>query len=166
MKRKKWMMMVCLVMGFWLVFSLQVAFGVTLRFAHSTTGGAQRIVLNKIIAAFEQMYPDVKVKEIVQDSDVYEDEGLITLVQSKTPPDVYFQWGGDLVRLYAGSGFGADLTAALEKGGWKDTFLEAAWPDAMYEGKIYLIPTNLDVTTVLWYNEAMFEEAGVAAPET
>lgn len=166
MKRKKWMMMVCLVMGFWLVFSLQVAFGVTLRFAHSTTGGAQRIVLNKIIAAFEQMYPDVKVKEIVQDADVYEDEGLITLVQSKTPPDVYFQWGGDLVRLYAESGFGADLTAALEKGGWKDTFLDAAWPDAMYEGKIYLIPTNLDVTTVLWYNEVMFEETGVTAPET
>ncbi len=165
MKRKKWMMMVCLVMGFCLVFSLQVAFGVTLRFAHSTTGGAQRIVLNKIIAAFEQMYPDVKVKEIVQDDDVYEDQGLITLVQSRTPPDVYAQWGGDLVRLYAESGFAADLTAALE-GAWKDTFLDAAWPDATYNDKIYLVPNSLDVTTVLWYNEAMFEEVGVTAPET
>jgi len=168
MKGKKWVIMICLVTGFWLVFSLQVAFGqqVTLRIAHTTTGGETRVALNKIIVAFEQIYPDVKVKQITFDDDVYEDEGLITLVQSRTPPDIYFQWGGDLVRKYAKNGFGADLTEALSQGGWKDQFLEAAWADAVYEGGIYMIPINLDVTTVLWYNKVMFDNAGLTEPES
>lgn len=168
MKRKKWMIMICLVTGFWLVFSLQVAFGqqVTLRIAHTTTGGAQRVVLDKIIAGFEKIYPNVKVKQITFDDDVYEDEGLITLVQSRTPPDIYFQWGGDLVRKYAKNGFAAELDEALSRGGWKNHFLEAGWPDSMYKGRIYMIPAGLDVTTVLWYNKAMFDNAGLTEPET
>lgn len=168
MKDKKWMIMICLVMGFWLVFSLQVAFGqqVTLKIAHTTTGGATRVTLDKIIAGFEKIYPNVKVKQIAQDDDFYEDEGCITMVQSRTPPDIYFQWGGDLVRKYARNGFAADLTEALSRGGWKNHFLEAAWPDGMYEGRIYMIPVNLDVTTVLWYNKAMFDNYGLTEPET
>jgi len=168
MKNKKKVVMISLLMGFLVVFPLQVAFSqqVILRIAHTTTGGAQRVVLDKIIAGFEKIYPNVKVKQIVQDDDVYEDQGCITLVQSRTPPDIYFQWGGNLVRKYARNGFAAELDEALSQGGWKNHFLEASWPDSMYKGRIYMIPTSLDVTTVLWYNKAIFDNYGLTEPES
>lgn len=159
---------VCVLIGLWLMFSLQIAFGqqITLNIAHTMTGGANRLAFDKIVAAFEKIYPDVKIKQIVQDDDVYEDEGLITMVQSKNPPDIYFQWGGDLVRKYAKNGFAADLSSALKMGDWKTHFLPASWPDATYEGKIYMIPDSLDVTTVLWYNKDMFDKYGLTEPES
>jgi len=168
MKDKKWIIKICLVMGLWLVFSAQAVFSqqVTLKIAHTMTGGMNRVAFDRIVAGFEKIYPNVKVKQIVQDDDVYEDEGLITMVQSRTPPDIYFQWGGDLVRKYARNGFAVDLTEVLNRGGWKNYFLEASWPDCMYENKVYMIPDSLDVTTALWYNKAIFDKYGLTEPET
>ena len=35
-----------------------------------------------------------------------------------------------------------------------------------YNGKVYMIPTSLDVTNTIWYNEAIFEEYGLTPPAT
>lgn len=140
-----------------------------LTIAHAMTGGAERVAFDAIVAAFEAENPGITVRQIVQDDDLYQDAGLITLLQSNDPPDIYFQWGGALVARDAAAGYSADLSEALAQDGWGDSFIDAAWSGpagTTFESGIYLIPNSLDVTTALWYNVDIFEENGVAVPET
>ena len=140
-----------------------------LTIAHAMTGGADRTAFDAIVASFEEANPDITVTQVVQDDDLYEDAGLITMLQSNDPPDIFFQWGGALVQRDAEQGFAADLTDALEEGGFGDRFVGAAFSPAAgttVDGRIYLVPNSLDVTTALWYNTAIFEEHGLTEPTT
>lgn len=140
-----------------------------LTIAHAMTGGADRTVFDAIVASFEEANPGITVTQIVQDDDLYEDAGLITMLQSNDPPDVFFQWGGALVQRDAEQGFAADLTDALAEDGFGDTFVDAAWSPAAgttVDGRIYMIPNSLDVTTALWYSLDVFEEHGLTEPST
>ncbi len=137
--------------------------------AHTMTGGTHRVAFDEIVEAFHEAHPDIRINQLVQEGEVYEDTGLISLLQSNNRPDIWFQWGGDLVRRDAELGFAADLTDALEEDGWMDTFVDASWSESsgtMYEDRIYMIPYAFDVTTVIWYNTAIFEEHGLSEPET
>jgi raffinose/stachyose/melibiose transport system substrate-binding protein len=140
-----------------------------LTIAHAMTGGADRTAFDQIVAAFEEVHPNITVTQVVQDDDLYEDAGLITMLQSNDPPDIFFQWGGALVQRDAEQGFAADLTDALAAGGFGDWFVEAAWSPAagtVVDGRVYMIPNSLDVTTALWYNLDLFEDHGLEPPET
>lgn len=147
---------------------LPLAFAqVELTIAHAMTGGAHRAAFDRIVAAFEELHPDVTIEQAVQDDDLYEDAGLITMLQSNDPPDIFFQWGGELVARDARQGFAADLTDALEDGGFRDWLVNAAWSEqagAVVDGRIYMIPNTLDVTTAIWYNTEIFEEHGLEPP--
>ena len=140
-----------------------------LSIAHGMTGGADREAFDKIVADFEAANPSIKITQIVQDDDLYEDTGLITLLKSDDPPDIFFEFGGERVASNAENGFAADLTNVLAEEGWKDTFIDAAWSapaGTMVDGKIYMIPLGLDVTTVIWYDKATFDEFGLTEPKT
>ncbi len=146
-----------------------VAAQVELTIAHGMTGGADKDAFDKIVADFEATNPNIKITQIVQDDDLYEDTGLITLLKSNDPPDIFFEFGGERVASNAANGFAADLTEALAQDGWKDTFIDAAWSapaGTMLDGKIYMIPLGLDVTTVIWYDKATFDEFGLTEPKT
>ena len=154
-----------------ILFSLSLSFAqeVELTIAHAMTGGADRAAFDQIVADFEAANPDITINQVVQDDDLYEDAGLITMLKSDDPPDIFFQWGGALVARDAEEGFAADLTDALNENGWGDSFVDAAWSapaGTMHEGRIYMIPNSLDVTTVLWYNTDLFSELGLSEPET
>jgi raffinose/stachyose/melibiose transport system substrate-binding protein len=140
-----------------------------LRITHATTGGSEKQVLDRIIADFEAANPDIKVVQIPYDDDIYSDTGLITQLQGTVVPDIYFQWAGFPVQRDAQAGYAMDLTEALATDGWKDTFLPSVWTEGagtLYQGRPYMIPTSLDVTNTIWYNQAIFEENGLTPPAT
>ena len=140
-----------------------------LTIAHILTGGTDRAAFDQIVADFEAAYPDIKINQVVQDASIYEDAGLITMLKSGDAPDIYYQWGGALVARDANEGFAADLTDALNQGGWKDTFGAAAWSEpagTVVDGRIYMVPYSLDLTTVIWYNTDLFKAYGLSEPAT
>lgn len=140
-----------------------------LRITHATTGGAEKEVLDKIVADFEAANPDIVVKQIPFDDDVYSNTGLITQLQGQDVPDIYFQWAGYPVRRDAEAGYAMDLTEALASDGWGESFVPSIWTDGsgtMVDGKPYLVPTSLDVTNTIWYNETIFAENGLTPPAT
>lgn len=139
-----------------------------LRVTHSMTGGSNRDAFDRIIENFEAANPDITVKQIVFDDDLYQDTGLITQLQSSDIPDIYFQWAGFPVQRDTEAGYAMDLSGALADG-WGDTFVESVWTDGagtLVGGTPHLVPTSLDVTNTIWYNTAMFEENGLSAPAT
>lgn len=138
------------------------------RITHSITGGAQKEALDSIIADFEKANPQIKIKQIVYDDDLYSDTGLITQLKSSSPPEIYFQWAGAPIQRDAREGFAMDLTSAMGEAGWKDSFIPSAFSvqmGAVNDGKPYLVPITLDVTNVIWYNKQIFKEAGIEAPK-
>lgn len=140
---------------------------VEVRITHSMTGGAQKEAFDAIVAAFEAAHPDIKIKQIVYDDDLYSDTGLITQLKSSSPPEIYFQWAGAPIQRDAREGFAMDLSEALAAEGWKDSFIAPAFSPQMgvlSDGKPYLVPITLDVTNVIWYNKQIFKEAGVTPP--
>lgn len=139
------------------------------RITHATTGGAEKEVMDKIIADFEAANPDIKVVQIPFDDDVYSNTALITQLQGADVPDIYFQWAGYPVSRDAAAGYAMDLTEALASDGWADTFVPSIWTagsGTMVDGKPYMIPTSLDVTNTIWYNETIFAENGLTPPAT
>jgi raffinose/stachyose/melibiose transport system substrate-binding protein len=139
-----------------------------LRFTHAMTGGSNAAAMNDIIAAFEEANPDVTIRQIVFDDDIYSATGLITQLQSNEVPDIYFQWAGFPLKRDVEAGFAMDLTEAMA-GGWGDRFIDSAFtPGAgtTVDGRIYMVPLSIDVTNTIWYNVEIFDKYGLTPPET
>lgn len=164
MKKSSYILILsCMLVVSWA--SLAIA-QVVLEFAHSTVGGASRDALTQIIKDFEAENPGIRIKENAMKDEIYETVGLLSLFKGGTPPDVYSQWGGWLVRRDAAEGFAADLTEELLKDGWKDAFVDSAWPDSMAGDRIYMIPDSLSITNLIWYNKEIFDRFDLKEPGT
>jgi ABC-type glycerol-3-phosphate transport system substrate-binding protein len=137
-----------------------------LRFARTQPGERLREPFHAAIRRFEQDHPGVRVELIEMDDDVYQKMGLLTLFVGGTPPDVYFQWGGHLVKKYASAGYAMDLSAELPEAE-RSRYYPSTWASCRgRDGKLYLWPDSASVTTVMWYRKSIFREAGVQPPTT
>jgi raffinose/stachyose/melibiose transport system substrate-binding protein len=56
-----------------------------------------------------------------------------------------------------------DLTPALQQDGWGETFSQGPLGLFTFDGKTYGVPWNAGMVG-FWYNKALFEKAGIAAP--
>jgi raffinose/stachyose/melibiose transport system substrate-binding protein len=139
---------------------------VVLVMAHSTTGDPEKAELDRTVAEFEALHPDIAIKQNAIETNIYETIGLKSLFSGGTPPDIYSQWGKYLVGEYQEAGYAADLTDEIEKDNWKDRFDPSVWVSATYKGRIYLIPTSIDLTSVIWYNKTIFRQNGLEPPTT
>jgi ABC-type glycerol-3-phosphate transport system substrate-binding protein len=140
--------------------------GIVLRFASTPQGEQMREPFRAALHRFEQDHPGVRVDVIEMDDDVYQQMGLLTLFVGGTPPDVYFQWGGHLVRKYAGAGYALDLSNEFPPAE-RARFYPSTWASCRGEGgQLYLWPDSASVTTVLWYRKSIFRSAGIAPPAT
>lgn len=139
-----------------------------IRFTHAMTAGSNAAAINAIVAAFEEAHPEITVRQITFDDDIYSDTGLITQLQSSEVPDIYFQWAGFPLSRDVEAGFAMDITDYMADG-WADSFIESAFtPGAgtTVDGRIHMVPLSLDVTNTIWYNTAIFEEYGLTPPAT
>jgi len=140
--------------------------GIVLRLASTPPGEQMREPFHAALHRFEQDHPGVRVDVIEMDDDVYQQMGLLTLFVGGTPPDVYFQWGGHLVRKYAAAGYALDLTDEFPPEE-RARFYPSTWASCRGEsGQIYLWPDSASITTVLWYRKSVLREAGIAPPAT
>ncbi|MET0771479.1 MAG: extracellular solute-binding protein [Candidatus Limnocylindrales bacterium] len=136
-----------------------------LRISMGSPGEAGIAVWEAIAADFEAAHAGVDIQFDFQDDDLYQTIGLQNVLNSPTPPDIYFEWTGSRMVQRAADGFAADLTEYTTgplAGIWSD----AVWPAASVDGKVVLVPHTADVTNVLWYNVPLFAEHGLTPPTT
>lgn len=137
---------------------------VTLRIASSSEGPEQIKIYDEMIKEFEGAHPNVTVTWDRSSGDDYQFQGLPSLLQSSTPPDVYFEWGGNRVRNHALDGEALDISDLASQ--LKDSIVPSAWSGAVFDGKTYMIPTNQDITIMMWYNKDIFAKLGLSVPKT
>ncbi|MFP4017352.1 MAG: extracellular solute-binding protein [Halanaerobiales bacterium] len=142
---------------------------VTISFMHfysEAETDSYSIVFNEILNEFQKNNPQYNIKQEVLSHDNYEMK-IKTLAAANELPDV-FLIKGSMIDNFRASGmigpFDSFLAADPE---WKDSFVQGAFSDAQRDEGIFGIPLKVEPTSLLFYNEAIFKEAGVDEfPET
>ena len=121
-------------------------------------------VWNKIVTAFEAENPDIKVKVEVADWDSYWDKLRVTTVGGN-PPDV-FAMDAPLYADWQSRNTLLDLTPYIAG---SDGLLDDVYPGPLSAYKLaddsyFGLPRDFQ-TIVLFYNKAMFDQAGIAYPD-
>jgi ABC-type glycerol-3-phosphate transport system substrate-binding protein len=129
-------------------------------------GERMRGPMQAALKEFEREHPGFRVEVIEMDDDVYQQMGLLTLFVGGTPPDVYFQWGGHLVRKYAAAGYALDLSDQFPPTERKRLY-PATWASCEGDdGRLYLWPDSASVSCVLWYRKSVLRSTGITPPAT
>lgn len=109
---------------------------------------------------------DGEVKLELFQNDPYKQK-LRVAMGAGTGPDLFFGWGGGILKEYVDAGNVEDLTPYLEEDPeWRDRFFPNVLQTASFDDKVYGLPLNGMQPVVLYYNKDVFAEAGVEPPET
>ncbi|MBD8070609.1 ABC transporter substrate-binding protein [Bacillus sp. PS06] len=117
----------------------------------------------EIIDLFEKENPNIKIEPSFTGFDGYFDK-MAAEAAGNNLPDIMQQNFGEYLNQYADKGLLEDLTPFVENGtinmdGVSETVLESGTQD----GQLLGIPTGTNAL-VAFYNQDMFDEAGVSAP--
>ncbi|HEY8532568.1 MAG TPA: extracellular solute-binding protein [Micromonospora sp.] len=92
---------------------------------------------------------------------------LQTAIDALNTPDVFLNWGGASLAQYVKEGLVADLTPTLrENPDVANAFLPSVLEVGKVDGKQYGLPMNGIQPVLLFYNKAVFDQAGVQPPQT
>jgi raffinose/stachyose/melibiose transport system substrate-binding protein len=156
--------------GLILVASLAFAGGgresdeIVLRVASASLGPATMDIFMDGVAEFEAANPGVTVEWDTSAGDDYQFAGLPSLLESDTPPDLFFEWGGNRVANHVADGYAMDVSDLAEE--LRPDFSNSAWTGFEFDGGVYGIPLAQDITIQMWYNASFFDEVGISPPTT
>jgi raffinose/stachyose/melibiose transport system substrate-binding protein len=135
---------------------------VTVTWLHIQTAEDQKGKWQELADKYMKDHPNVKIEITVIENEAFKQK-LATAMQSGAPPDVFQTWGGGVLGQYANAGLVQDLTAAMQKDGWRESI--AGGPLSLFtvDGKVYGVPWQAGMVG-FWYNKDLFKQAGIDAP--
>jgi raffinose/stachyose/melibiose transport system substrate-binding protein len=136
---------------------------VTVQFWHLDTQDDFKAVWQAQADAFMAENPNVTIEITVLENEAFKQK-LATVMQSGDPPDIFRSWGGGVMNEYAEAGLLKDISKDL-KGEWGNSIGKGALGVYGYKGKYYGAPYDMGAVGI-WYNKAIFAEAGVEPFET
>jgi raffinose/stachyose/melibiose transport system substrate-binding protein len=137
---------------------------VTITWWHIQVADDQKALWQQMADDYMAANPNVNIEITVLENEAFKTK-LTTVMQSGDPPDIFQSWGGGTMNEYAQAGLLKDITADLDKDGWRDTFSPGALGVYSYQGKNYGVPRDMGAVG-FWYNKDLFAQAGIAAPPT
>jgi raffinose/stachyose/melibiose transport system substrate-binding protein len=128
--------------------------------------GPERQAFNEeVIAAFEAANPDIDVEYSWQANEPYK-TGIKVMLDSDSPPDVFFNWAGSWAQDFVDAGYVMNLQPELEAGAaWADGLPEGILNQFRDENGLWGVPFEI-YTKFLWRNDAFFEANGLENPAT
>lgn len=129
---------------------------------HIQVADDQKALWQKMADDYMAAHPNVNIEITVLENEAFKTK-LTTVMQSGNPPDIFQSWGGGTMNEYAQAGLLKDITADLEKDGWKDTFSPGALGVYGFDGKYYGVPRDMGAVG-FWYNKDLFKQAGIDNP--
>ncbi|MDP3316330.1 MAG: extracellular solute-binding protein [Devosia sp.] len=126
---------------------------------HITSIPAELELMNQAVAEFEAANPDIKVELPFLENEAFKAK-LTTLLQSADAPDVFHSWGGGVFYEQAAAGVlrpVEDVVTAEAKDAIGTAGVSAF---TAADGHLYGLARDVG-EVVLWYNKALFEQAGV-----
>ncbi|NMB90834.1 MAG: extracellular solute-binding protein, partial [Chloroflexi bacterium] len=135
---------------------------VTITWWHIQVADDQKALWQDMADQYIADHPNVTIEITVLENENFKTK-LTTVMQSGNPPDIFQSWGGGTMNEYAQAGLLKDITADLDKDGWRDTFSPGALGVYSFQGKNYGVPRDMGAVG-FWYNKDLFAQAGIEAP--
>jgi raffinose/stachyose/melibiose transport system substrate-binding protein len=130
-----------------------------------STGLEREAILNKL-KEYNSSHPDAKVEMQFFENDPFKQK-LRVAMGAGNPPDIFYGWGGGILKSYVDAGKVYDITSELEKDPrWGDKFFPLVMDGVTFNGKVYGVPISGMQPNVVFYNKTMFEKYGVAPAST
>lgn len=135
---------------------------ITITFAeHVADIEAQEPHMMKIIQAFEEKYPNIKVD--ITGKEVSEHNTQMTLLAGEDKlPDIFWLEQSP-AKEFAAKGYLYDLTDALKEYGINDSLLPGLVNSCTVDGRDYGIPSEV-MMVGFFYNKELFKQAGIENP--
>ncbi len=140
--------------------------GVTITWWALSSGGgdqSRQQLREQVIADYEAEHPDVTIELTMLENEAFKQKVQVA-VQGGDPPDIFHSWGGGVMVEYAQAGMLRDITDYVENN-LADRIGSGALGVYGYDGHYYGAPYDMGAFGI-WYNKAIFEEAGVEVPAT
>lgn len=129
------------------------------------TGNEQKVV-QTAVAAYNSLGKAAKAHVDFFENDPYKQK-LQVAMGAKNPPDVFFGWGGGILKSYVDAGDVYDLTPDLNADPtWKNKFFPSVLSNAAFNGKFYGIPNAGMQTELFFYNKDVFSKYKLSPPAT
>ena len=129
-----------------------------------TTG--DQPVIESSVENWNSAHQDATIATDFFASDAYKTK-IRTAIGAKQGPTLIYNWGGGVLASYAESGSIIDLSSFIaENPELKTKYIPSVLNNATVDGKTYGLPMNKLNPVNLYYNKALFEQAGVQPPKT
>lgn len=117
----------------------------------------------KIATDFEASHPGVDVQIQYLENEAFKAK-LPTMLQSNERPDIFYSWGGGVLKEQSTTGAILDLTEAMDAdgGAWRNSFSQGIFAGLMFDGKVWAVPYKTG-NMAIFYNKEQFAKAGVDA---
>ncbi len=126
---------------------------------HITSIPAEVELMNSIAADFMAQNPDIKVELPFLENEAFKAK-LTTLLQSADAPDVFHSWGGGVFYEQAAAGVLRPIEDVLSDEAKANVGTAGISAFTAPDGHLYGVARDVS-EVVLWYNKALFEQAGV-----
>lgn len=129
------------------------------RHLHITSIPAEVELMNSIADEFMAANPDIKVELPFLENEAFKAK-LTTLLQSADAPDVFHSWGGGVFYEQAAAGVLRPVEDVLSAEAKDNVGTAGVSAFTAPDGHLYGVARDVS-EVVLWYNKALFEQAGV-----
>lgn len=126
---------------------------------HITSIPAELELMNQAVAEFEAANPDIKVELPFLENEAFKAK-LTTLLQSADAPDVFHSWGGGVFYEQAKAGVLRPVEGVVSAAANESIGSAGVSAFTGPDGHQYGLARDVG-EVVLWYNKALFEQAGV-----
>jgi raffinose/stachyose/melibiose transport system substrate-binding protein len=132
---------------------------------HSYVGADQRAeFMADRMAAFRAAHPEIEIDEQLIPRDQYQTK-LKTMAAAGELPDAFLLWPNAMTAEFAKAGLLADINDLLAANpAWKNAFSPRALDELTVNGKTYSAAEGVSLTSIVFYNKAIFAKYGVKYP--
>jgi raffinose/stachyose/melibiose transport system substrate-binding protein len=116
-------------------------------------------LMNQAVAEYEAAHPGVKIELPFLENEAFKAK-LTTLLQSPDAPDIFHSWGGGVFYEQARAGVLRPIEDVLSQEAKDAQGTAGVAAFTAPDGHIYGVARDV-AEVVLWYNKALFEQAGV-----
>ncbi|TME14356.1 MAG: extracellular solute-binding protein [Chloroflexi bacterium] len=139
--------------------------GTTITVWDIRTGNDQTII-NEMASAFNSQHSNMHAVIEYFQNDPYKLK-LQVAMGAKHPPDIFFGWGGGILKTYVDAGDVYDMTGALNAdSSWKNRYLPSVMTGVTFNGKVYGVPNSGAQPVVFLYNKDLFAKYHLTPPTT
>ncbi|MGG1313664.1 extracellular solute-binding protein [Cohnella laeviribosi] len=127
---------------------------------------AKAVAMRKILDDFKAQHPEIDLQVEALATDGLKTR-LRTAAAANEMPDLFVMWPGAMTKEFVNGDLLQPIDDFLNsKPEWKNNFIPNALDDFTVDGKTYSVPMNLAPSSLIYYNQAIFDQYGVKVPKT